>query len=319
MYWSCARNSLRAELPTPVTDYAAPSDLMNGSASSDGKWIAAFAADGTLLLWNTKTWDRRELFSNYKVSLGADGLAFSPDSSRLFVGDANGLIQIFDANSGTAIKKLQDMGGVDQFAFSEDGGRLATWNYKGITIWDISAAKEVRFFPEKSRFTALTLNRDGNLLITGTEDGKIQIWEVRKGQCISEMDLRARDWVNFFALDEKRKLLLSAQGQDDIGVWDLATGKKQRDLKAHTDQVDWLKLLPEKQTLFSISDDGTLKVWNYVTGVMVSSWDVPPGFVTDRGEWLVSGNPTARNQIQVRQIASRRLFKTLTYRSPHEK
>lgn len=317
-YWSCARIGAPSGLPARPNEYAAPSDLMTFAASPNGKWIAAFAADGTLLLWDTATWHRREPMSNYKVSLGTDGLAFTPDSSRLAVGDGDGLIQIFDDCSGTVVKKMQDKDWVEQFAFSGNGSRLATWNHKGITVWDINTTKELRFYPEESRFTALALNHDGSLLITGTEDSKIQIWEVGKGQRVTEMDLNAGDWVNFFTVDERRKLLLSALGQNDITVWDLSTGKKQRELKGHTDQVVWLKLFPEKHTVFSISDDGTLKTWDYLTGVLQSRWEVPPGFVTNKGEWLVSADAKAKNKIQVWQIASRSVLKTLTYQSPLE-
>lgn len=316
--WSCLMVASSAGLRSRPDEYAAPSDLMTFAVSPDGKWIAAFAADGTLLLWDAETWHRREPITNYKVSLGTDSLAFSPDSSLLVVGDANGLIQIFDDHSGLVVKKIQDRDWVEQFAFCSDGSHLATWNHKGITVWDIKTGKELRFFPEESRLSAIALNGDGSLLITGSEDSKIRIWEIEKGQQISVMDLEARDWVNFFALDERQNLLFSAQGQNDIYVWNLSTGKKLRDLKGHSEQVVWLKLLPEKHMLFSIADDGTLKTWDYMAGILKWSWKVQPGFVTDKGDLLISGDSKAKNQIQVWQIASRSLLKTLVYQSPHK-
>jgi WD40 repeat protein len=317
--WFCVGIGSLTALPPRPNEYAAPSDVLIFTCSPNGKWIAAFAADGTLLLWDTATWHRREPISDYKVSLGSDGLAFSPDSSRLAVGDGNGLIQIFDAYSGTVVRRMQDKDWVEQFAFSGDGTHLATWNHKGITVWDFGADKEIRFFPEKSRFSAIALNKDGSLLVTGTEDSKIQIWDVEKGEGTAVMSLEAHDWVNFIALDEQRRLLFSAQGQNDISVWDLSTDKKVRTLTGHTEQVVWLRLLPEKHTVLSVADDGTLKTWDYLTGALRSNWKVSPGFVTDRGDWLVSGDPKAKNRIQVWQIASRRLLKTLTYVSPHER
>jgi WD40 repeat protein len=315
----CTGISTPTDLPTRSMEYAAPSDLMTFAASPNGKWIAAFAADGTLLLWDTETWHRREPISNYKVSLGADGLAFSPDSSHLAVGDADGLIQIFDAYTETVVRRMQDRDWVEQFAFSGDGTHLAAWNHKGITVGDLDTAKEPRFFPEESRFTALALNRDGSLLITGSEDSKIRFWDVEKGKSTTAEALEHHDWANFLALDEKRRLLLSAQGHNDISIWDLSIMKKLRTLAGHTEQVVWLKLLPEEYTVFSVADDGTLKTWDYLAGVLRSNWRVPPGFVTDSGNWLVSGDPKTKNTIQVWQISSRRLLKTLAYVSHHEK
>ena len=87
---SCIGIGLLTAPPARANEYAAPSDVMTLAASPNGRWIAAFTADGTLLLWDTKTWHRRELISHYTISLGSDGLAFSPDSSRLAVGDGDG-------------------------------------------------------------------------------------------------------------------------------------------------------------------------------------------------------------------------------------
>lgn len=319
IWWFCAGISSPTGLPTRPTEYAAPSDLLTFAVSPNGKWITAFAADGTLLLWDTHTWQRRELISNYKVALGADGLAFGPDSSSLVVGDENGLVQTFKTPEAIVIAKMQDRVGVEQFEFSDDGTRLATWNHLGITVWDFRRGEEIKFFPEKSGFTALALNHNGTLLFTGTEDSNMEIWDVERGKCIKAIPLEARDWVNFIALDEKRRLLLSGQGHNDINVWDLSTDKKTRALQGHTDQVDWLKMLLKKHVVISVADDGNMKTWDYLTGDLLSNWQVPSGFVTNGGAWLVSVDPKARNTIQVWQIASRRLLKTLAYVSPHEK
>ena len=156
-------------------DYFPSSELIVFTASPGGRWIAAYAGDRKLLLWEAGTGQRRELLSDYRISLGAGALEFAPNSSYLVVGDANGLIQLLQIPGGTVLRKMQDRDSVEQFAFSADGSQLAALHHKGITIWNMKIGAESRYLPEESPFTAMALNRDGSLLVTGSEDAKIRI------------------------------------------------------------------------------------------------------------------------------------------------
>ncbi|MGB0037016.1 MAG: hypothetical protein WBP79_16220 [Candidatus Acidiferrales bacterium] len=300
-----------------VQDYFPPSQLIDFAASPDGRWITAYAADGTLLLWETATGHRRDLISHTEVSLY--GLAFTPNSSSLLVGDANGLIQLLEIPSGNVLRKMQDRKWVEQFAFSADGSRLASLHDEGITIWDMKTGTELRHVPEKARFSAMALNRDGSLLMTGSEDSKIRILDLSQDRQIAEMELEPKDWVNFFLVDEENGKLISAQGQGDISIWDISTGKKLKILKGHKDQVVWLLLLQQAQTLVSVADDETMKTWDCATGALLSTWSVMPGFVTANGDRLISLDSESGHEIQIWSIASQEKIRTLKYRSPAEK
>jgi WD40 repeat protein len=300
-------------------DYFPSSELIVFTASPDGRWIAAYAADRKLPLWEAGTGQRRELMSDYRISLGADALEFAPNSSYLVVGDANGLIQLLQIPAGTVLRKMQDRDSVEQFAFSADGSQLAALHHKGITIWNMKIGAESRYLPEESPFTAMALNRDGSLLVTGSEDGKIRILDLSRSRQIAKIDLEPKDWANFLAIDEGNEKIISAQGHGDISIWDIPTGQKLRILQRHEGQVDWLRLLPDGRTLVSVGDDGTLKTWDCATGALLSTWSITPGFVTAKGDHLISIDPESRHAIQIWSIASRKELQTLNYRSLAEK
>jgi WD40 repeat protein len=301
-----------------ANEYAPPSELIVSTASLDGRWVAAYASDGTLLLWETGTHHRRNLISDYKFSLGPDGLAFTPNSSSLVVGDANGLIQWLEIPSGKVLRKMQDKAWVDAFAFSADGSRLAARHHKGITIWDMKTGMELKYLPEESPFTAVALNHDGSVLVTGTEDGKIRMLDLLHDRQIATMELEPGDWVNCFEIDEPSQKLISAQGHNDISIWDTPISKKVRVLQGHEDQVDSVRLLPQSHTLVSVADDGTLKTWDYASGALLSTWSITPGFVTANGDRLMSLDPKTRHRIYIWSIASRKRLQVLSYRSPQK-
>jgi WD40 repeat protein len=68
---------------------------------------------------------------------GVNDLAFSPDGSRIAIASVDGLVRLFDAETGALELRLRGSGcAVEGVAFSPDGMKLASTSWcDGVRVW----------------------------------------------------------------------------------------------------------------------------------------------------------------------------------------
>ena len=99
-----------------------------------------------------------------------------------------------------------------------------------------------------------------DLLISGSADLTIKVWNIKTGQCLNELNGHT-EWVSSLAISKEGQLI-SGSGDLTIKVWDIETGKCLKTLSGHTSLV--LSLAISKGgKLFSGSEDNSIKVWGY--------------------------------------------------------
>ena len=111
-------------------------------------------------------------------------MAISPDGQWIAQGDkfmtssfinlAAGTSRLFTTRSGTSVHAIS-------LAFSPDSKHIAGCG-DIIYIWDLETGKEIcRLVGHTEHVVAVTFSRDGRLVISGSEDGTIRIWNWRLG------------------------------------------------------------------------------------------------------------------------------------------
>jgi predicted NACHT family NTPase len=224
--------------------------VWNLGTSKEPHWLYQYPAqtnrvcyspDGTLLA--SSVWDRGYVSKQMKVQVknalvidvnsgepsiimsnfqeGTWGIAFSPDGKRLFLGDFNGDIFIYDLN----LKKLSsrifqkhppDKGKIDKrvhgiainhkynFVAAYSGAKISFWSLNNLAlIFQLGVFSASEFIEE--RLTPggrgdITFDPTGTLLVGGFEDKSIRFWDVRPyiastGQ--EEFDIAGYGHMNF--------------------------------------------------------------------------------------------------------------------------
>ncbi len=131
--------------------------------------------------------------------------------------------------------------------FSKDGKRLAAFSPfgdAGIRIWDLTTNKplaEITQFRAERSFTCYALSPDGKILALGERTGSISFWDATSGKLVREFVKTTRP-ANSLSFDgNNAKLaatwadtrngemllpLLEAPRNEDLVVWDVASGKE---------------------------------------------------------------------------------------------
>ncbi len=135
---------------------------------------------------------------------------------------------------------------------------LATGSYdQTIRIWDMKAGKRLRTLSGHEGGVRC-LQFDRQRLLSGGLDCTLRVWNWHTGELLRTFaHLQAGVITLHFAKD----ILACGSMDNRIRVWDaprLATFT----LESHTDYVNSVQLDPVSRTLFSASDDTTIKLWD---------------------------------------------------------
>jgi WD40 repeat protein len=129
--------------------------------SRDGKLLATGSSETTVQLWNVKdgTFTRAE--NNFLANGDILSLQFSPDNTRLAVGDSTGYVYLFDLALNQEVARLPHVDKVTSVSFSPDGKQLATATRKTVLLWDVPSIPLVmRDKLEQTACSRLTSNLD---------------------------------------------------------------------------------------------------------------------------------------------------------------
>ena len=205
-------------------------EVFTAKFNPEGNYIASGSMDRTIMLW--RTYGQCE---NYGVLSGHKGaildLHWSRDSSVLYSASADTHLASWDLETGVRIRRH-------------------VGHEEVINCMDVS-------------------RRGEEILISGSDDGYIGIWDPRTKSAVDYIPSEFP--VTAVAISEAGNELYSGSIDNDIKVWDLRKKAIVYSMLGHSDTITSLRVSPDSQTLLSNSMDSTVR-----------TWDIRPFAPTDR-------------------------------------
>ncbi|KAK5063176.1 hypothetical protein LTR84_005252 [Exophiala bonariae] len=224
-----------------------------------GQHIASGSMDRSILLWNT--YGQAE---NYGTLTGHKGavldLQWSRDSRTIYSASADMTVANWDLETGLRVRK---------------------------------------HVGHEEVINCLDLSRRGqDLLLSGSDDGCIGIWDPRQKAAVDYIETDFP--ITAVALAEQGHEIYSGGIDNDIKVWDARTLRVTYTLVGHTDTITSLEISPDSQTLLSNSHDSTVRTWDVrpfaPVDRAVQTYDgAPSGFEKNliRASWSTKGDKIA--------------------------
>jgi WD40 repeat protein/serine/threonine protein kinase len=122
----------------------------------------------------------------------------------------------------------------------------------------------------RADITSLALTRDVQLLVTGSKDHTLKLWEVNKGLCQRTLEGHA-DAVNAVCFSATGRHAVSGSSDRTLRLWDVADGSCLHVFEGHTDSVSSVCIDSDGIHALSGSADRTLKVWELSAGRCVQT------------------------------------------------
>jgi WD40 repeat protein/uncharacterized caspase-like protein len=184
--------------------------------SPNNQLLASAGSDADIKLWSVATGQEVNTLMGHSVGVGA--ITFSPDGKKLASGGQDRMIMVWNiADGNPEVSYMGHHGWVNAVAFSPDGKKLASGSEDGeVRIWEVVGPGPQGEPPVIRRpmqtlaghtgsIRSLTFNADGKLLVSGSEDASMRLWDVAAG----------RELASLFSMDQEDWLVLTPDGLFD--------------------------------------------------------------------------------------------------------
>lgn len=240
--------------------------------SPDGQTIVSASSDKTLIIWEVATGTQRFRLEGHPSSVLS--AAFSPDGRFIVSGGLDGGLILWDANAGTALRdwKAHDTT-VHEVAFSPAAASstnslvvVSGSADNTVKLWDAQSGQLLQVLTGANPVTDLAVHPEGRLLLFGTNDGHLHVWDLVNGQ--EQADLEGHtDAVLAAAFSRDGRVAISGSKDQTLRLWNVEDQRKLAESENGGQRAINVVFGSEAQTVLSCNNDGQVSLWNHQTGL----------------------------------------------------
>jgi len=246
------------------------------SFSQDSNLIAT--ASWKVIVNEVESGAEVQTFTDLKSKETIHALAFSPDNRILAAAGSDKRIFIWDINSGSLNRVLDEhTQSISSLAFSPNNRYLASAGIdEHLVVWNTFTGDIVfRLRGHQNSITKVVFSPDSQVLASASLDNTIQLWDIKTGKNIRTLN-RHKHTVTHLQFSADGKILVSSSWDKTVKLWDALTGSELQTLHGHDNGVDSVYFLFKDKYIASTSFNRVskvccIKLWDVLTGCEMES------------------------------------------------
>jgi len=250
--------------------------------SEGGQRLLAVTRQGKFRAWNMADYAVTQEFSLGTGPLA--GVALAGNRQVLAFVDDSGALHVWDIQGEREVQSIPPGDNPRQVvALNSDGSLVAADSGTGVQIWNVETGELVQslaaycgdgvsataeackdanqdWLGHEKQVTSLAFSPDSQILVTGSADTTVVFWNLETGEA---------QWSSVGHWDDVTALTFSQDGESvlsggrDFKARDLRVvgGKSTAIFEGHLATVNGTAYGPREGTIATVSDDGTLRIW----------------------------------------------------------
>ncbi|TMR98161.1 TIR domain-containing protein [Nonomuraea basaltis] len=223
-----------------------------------GDLLATGASDGTVVLWDALTGERRHTLSGH-----ADGVwpvRVSPAGDLVAAGGGDGVVRVWETATGHLVHELD---GHQAPVYTASFGRsaLVTGDSAGVVrVWDLASGRLTRTLEgHRGSVYRAVHSPDGHLLATGDEAGTLRVWDTATWAPLHTLTGHQGS-IYCVAFSPDGSLLASGDTACSVRLWDPVGGAAHGVLTTHPAFVYHVAFSPDGRTVASGDSSGVIRL-----------------------------------------------------------
>jgi WD40 repeat protein len=269
--------------PTTLKGHAL--EVSSAAIAADNNTVISGSVDNTIKIWNLRTGQLKRTLTGHTGVI--DYLSVTPDGKYIVSAESKN-VRIWNLLTGALIRELGNSGTISFVETSQDGKTLvidggtqiikikpvSPYSIESeitkyiISIFNLKTGILKNQLVHDNLLTKIEMSHSGNILVSGDNTGKLNIWNLRNGTL--EKTLTGHESkIKSIAISPDEKTIASTEYNGQIKIWDLISGKLKSTFTGHILSYESVGvLIPDNNTLMSwnVSTNRDIKIWNLQTG-----------------------------------------------------
>ncbi len=283
-----------------------------GSFSPDGRFLIAERKDPVgIELWDAHNGSLVRALSATEELGWTTCVAFSPDSKKFITGNRNGILQVWDIDTGERFYFLDSQrNDIFRIEFSPDGKSVLSVAADGIAfLWDTDAMRSVvRLGGKGDEAVYVAFASDSKHFLTTHSDGTVRVWNREVWQPAQSLQLAntalsddghfvvgktetgtvvfrnttddtskttledSANEIKSIALNLPASLVAIAPVEGVVGLWNTKTGARTLQFAPASAGTEAMAFDPTGAQLATGGRDGKIRFWSTSDGKLLSEW-----------------------------------------------